>query len=248
MHMDRPATEALGGAALELNGIARRFGRRWVLRGIDLQIPAGQVVAVTGRNGSGKTTLLRIACTALRPTRGRASIFGHDLVDEAARIRALVGAMAHQPGLYEDLTAAENLIFSLRMAGRTVVASDIDAALENVGLLAERNERVRGFSAGMRRRVALARLLLRPPSLLLLDEPYASFDEDGIGRVNELARAVADGGGAALVATHDIARARLVMDRHVHIENGRILERIAGDGLVDGVPSPTPLRSLQGGG
>lgn len=206
--------------ALELDRIARRFGHRWVLRGIVLRLERGVVLGVTGRNGSGKTTLLRICSTALRPTRGAGAIFGHDLVEDAADIRAMVGFLAHQAGIYDDLTARENLAFSLRMAG---VASDdttIDAALDRAGLLCERDSRVRGFSAGMRRRLALSRLFLRPPRLLLLDEPYASFDTDGIKAVNAFAREVADAGGAALVATHDVRRGRAVLDRVVHIEHG----------------------------
>src|SRR5690606_16945753 len=177
--------------AVALHGLARRFGRRWVLRGIDLRVEPGEVVALTGRNGSGKTTLLRVCATALRPTRGTGEVFGNDLVRDADAIRELIGFLGHHPGLYDDLTAAENLVFACRMAGMPASESAVVAALEQVGLAEERKERVRGFSAGMRRRLALARLLLRPPRLLLLDEPYASFDADGILLVNRFASRIA---------------------------------------------------------
>lgn len=208
--------------ALELENVARRFGRRWVLRGVTLDVRAGESVALMGRNGSGKTTLLRVIATLLRPTRGRGSVFGHELVKEADEIRALVGVLGHHAGLYDDLTASENLRFAMQMYGLSTPRSDIERALDEVGLGLEVQERVRGFSAGMRRRLALARLMLRPPRLLLLDEPYAAFDQAGIDQVNAYVRKIVDGGGAALVITHDLARARGVAERVLRIEDGRI--------------------------
>ena len=211
--------------AVRLEGLARRFGLRWVLRGADLEVGRGEIVGLTGRNGSGKTTLLRIVATALRPTRGTGRIFGLELVREAAEIRELVGILGHEAGLYDDLTAAENLAFAERMRGRRPEPAALDRVLERVSLEAERDERVHGFSAGMRRRLALARLLLDPPSLLLLDEPYASFDADGIERVNDFAAEVAAGGGAALIATHDLVRGQRVIQRTIGIEDGRTSDR-----------------------
>jgi heme exporter protein A len=217
-------------AAVRLTGVARRFGQRWVLRGVDLTVEPGEVLVMTGRNGSGKTTLLRIVGTLLRPTRGTATVFGHDTVRSPEGIRELVGLLGHNNALYDDLTAAENLAFSLRMAGRSADGAAIAATLEQVGLSHVRRERVRGFSAGMRRRLGLARLLLRPPRLLLLDEPYASFDQDGIEVVNDFAAATARRGGVVLLTTHDLARAVDVMSRRVHIADGRLTEVLAGGG------------------
>jgi heme exporter protein A len=209
---------------IELRGLAQRFGRRWVLRGLDARVERGEVIALTGRNGSGKTTLLRICGTLLRPTRGTGSVFGLDFVQQAGAIRHKVGMLAHDAGLYATLTAEENLEFAQRMSGRSVDHRAIEGVLEKVGLGGHERERVGGFSAGMRRRLALARLLLRPPSLLLLDEPYASFDVDGIELVNAFTQAVARAGGIALIATHDLPRARFVLTRRLHIENGRFAE------------------------
>jgi heme exporter protein A len=210
--------------AILLEGIARRFGQRWILRGIDLAVGAGEVLVLTGRNGSGKTTLLRIVGTMLRPTRGTASVFGFDTVREPEGIREVVGLLGHNTALYDDLTAAENLVFSLRMAGQSAETAAVEAALSQVGLMHVRRERVRGFSAGMRRRLGLARMLLRPPRLLLLDEPYASFDQDGIDVVNEFALETARRGGVVVLSTHDITRAAEVMTRRVHIADGRLTE------------------------
>lgn len=238
-----------GVAALALQGIVRRFGRRWVLRGASLRVEPGEVVALTGRNGSGKTTLLRVIATALRPTRGSARVFGMDVVAEAAAVRELVGLLAHHAGLYEDLTASENLAFAQRMYGGAADARRTAAVLDQVGLARERGERVRGFSAGMRRRLALARVLLRPPRLLLLDEPYASFDADGIQLVNRFAAQVAAAGGAVVVATHELTRARGLMDRTVRIEDGVLVERdVAADVEADGaVGGWVRLQAVEGG-
>lgn len=208
--------------AVELDNIARRFARRWVLRGASMQVGAGEIVGVLGRNGSGKTTLLRVIATTLRPTRGTGSVYGNELVQDADAVRDCVGVLGHHSGLYDDLTAAENLRFATQMSGLKLPRERLLEALHDVGLADEANERVRGFSAGMRRRLALARLILRPPQLLLLDEPYAAFDQHGIDFVNQFVRATAARGGAALVVTHDPARASDVTHRMVRIVDGRI--------------------------
>ena len=212
------------GPAVELTSVARRFSRRWVLRGADLTVKRGEAIALMGKNGSGKTTLLRVIATLLRPTRGSGKVFGCDLVREADEVREFIGFLGHHAGLYDDLTARENLLFSTRMAGLSDDHAAIDRALEHVGLEAERNERVRGFSAGMRRRLALGRILLRRPQLLLLDEPYAAFDATGIVLVNKFAREIAEQGGTVIIVTHDYPRARDAVDRVVRIENGLVLE------------------------
>ena len=208
--------------AVDLQNIARRFARRWVLRGASLQVEPGEIVGVLGRNGSGKTTLLRVISTTLRPTRGTGSVYGNELIRDADAVRDCVGILGHYAGLYDDLTALENLRFATRMSGMNTARERLIEALHDVGLADEAQERVRGFSAGMRRRLALARLILRPPQLLLLDEPYAAFDQHGIDFVNQFVRRTAARGGAAIVVTHDPARAADVTQRMVRIIDGRI--------------------------
>lgn len=214
--------------AISLEGVARRFGNRWALRGVSLGAGAGESLMLLGRNGSGKTTLLRLLATAIRPTRGRGAIFGHDLSSRANAIRPLVAYLGHDPGLYGDLSARENLRFSERMRRpsddvRTREAR-IDAMLERVSLVRHADERTRGFSAGMKRRVALGRVLLAEPRVLLLDEPYAAFDAAGIALVNEIVTQTCAAGGCVLMATHDPERSSEVATRTLRMESGVLLE------------------------
>lgn len=189
-----------------------------------MQVQPGEIVALLGRNGSGKTTLLRVIATTLRPTRGTGTVYGRQLVKEADEVRENIGVLGHYAGIYDDLTASENLRFATRMAGMKVPREQIIDALQQVGLADEAKERARGFSAGMRRRLALARLILRPPRLLLLDEPYASFDQSGIDLVNQFVHKTAASGGAAIIVTHDPTRVAEVTRRMVTIVDGRIEE------------------------
>lgn len=212
----------MGRDGVVVEGVAKRFGRRWALRGASFRAEPGTAVALMGHNGSGKTTLLRIIATSLRPTRGGGTVFGHELVKEADAIREHVGALYHAPGVYSDLTARENLEFAHRMWGGTS-SVDVDAALDRVGLSSAADELVRAFSSGMTRRLSLARLIMRPPRLLLLDEPYASFDADGIELVNQIVRETVDRGGIALIATHDPERSAAVVDRVITLQEGRVV-------------------------
>lgn len=209
---------------MALEAVARRYGRHWALRGISLEVEPGEIVGLIGRNGSGKTTLLRVMATLVRPTRGEGRIWGHDLRRGRQEIREVVGLLGHTTGLYEDLTAAENLVFASRMRGLRLDRAEVAAALDGVGLAREHDRRVRTFSSGMRRRLALGRLLLAPPRLLLLDEPYASFDPEGIAQLERFVRGVAEEGGAAVVATHDLPRAGRLVTRFVRLEAGRVAD------------------------
>lgn len=205
--------------------MTRRFGRRWALRGVSLRVAPGEIVGIEGHNGSGKSTLLRIAATAIRPTSGSVVVYGTPVQEDPDGARAQVGLLSFQPGLYDDLSARENLVFASRMLD--LKAPNIDAILERVGLLAEAEERVRTFSSGMQRRLALGRLLLQAPRVLLLDEPYNSFDRQGIQLVNEVVLAVRDAGGCALIVLHDRHIAERILDRGVRLRQG-IIDVAAG--------------------
>ena len=206
--------------AIDAQGLGKRFGIRWVLRGVTFRVHSGEAVALLGENGSGKSTILRILGTLLRPNAGSAAIAGGDVVTDAARVRALAGYLAHTPGLYEDLTARENLTFAADMLG--LPHSTADSSLERVGLGSAAATRVRGFSAGMQRRLALARLIMRKPRVLLLDEPYSNLDESGVALMNSVISEVVGNGGAALLALHELAPAREILGRTLSLSDGRI--------------------------
>jgi heme exporter protein A len=206
--------------AIDASAVARRFGTRWVLRGVSLQVRAGEVVGLLGANGSGKSTLLRIFGTLLRPNAGAARVYGHDVVRAADQVRGAVGYLAHTPGLYDDLTARENLQFAAAMLGAGH-APDVEAVLARVGLSHAGDERVRGFSAGMERRLAVARMLLAKPRLLLLDEPYSNLDAEGIAMMSGIITEAARRGGAALVVLHELAPAAGILGRTITLRDGR---------------------------
>jgi heme exporter protein A len=218
-------TGAASTLAIDATGVARRFGTTWVLRGITLRVRAGEVVGLLGANGSGKSTLLRILATLLRPHAGELRVWGHDVARAPHEVRSLIGYLAHSPALYDDLTARENLAFAASMLGRD--ARDVDGVLDRVGLLHAGARQVRGLSAGMQRRLALARLMLVRPRLLLLDEPYSNLDTDGIQLVNSLVTEWCDEGTAALVVLHELAPAVGVLNRTVSIRDGRIATQLS---------------------
>jgi heme exporter protein A len=220
--------------AVDLSDVAHRLGNRWALRGLTLRIQPGEVVAVVGPNGSGKTTLLRVLATALVPARGSGRVFGYDLTRDADAIREIVGMLGQATGLYDDLSAAENLAFALRMYGCVPTTAAIQSALQAVGMDTRASERVRTLSSGMRRRVALARVLLRRPRLLLLDEPYNTLDATGVEVVDTMIHETARSGGAVLVVSHDLGRAAGGhFDRVVTLQAGRI----AAEARASGSPS-----------
>jgi heme exporter protein A len=206
--------------AVELNAITRLFGSVPALVRADVRVAPGEVLLLRGPNGAGKTTLLRIVATALSPTYGRGSVLGFDLVREREAIRRHTDLLSHRTRLYEDLSAAENLRFWCRLLG--LDHAGIPATLDRMGLLEVAGERVRGFSQGMRQRVAIARTLLRRPQILLLDEPYTGLDAEAHHAVDDLIRDSSRDGRAVVVATHHPMQQGLA-DRVLHLDGGRIV-------------------------
>ena len=202
---------------VQAQGLSRRFGRRWALAGVDLELVQGESFLVVGANGSGKTTLLRLVGTALRASRGELKLFGLDPARDLFRIRAELAMLSHQSGLYDDLSAAENLSVVARLAG---VKDETELWLERVGL-EPRPEPVRTYSAGMRKRLSFARLLAQRPSLVLLDEPYGQLDPEGFDLVDGLIRDLAQDGASVLVASHLVGRAALHCDRALLLHEGQ---------------------------
>jgi heme ABC exporter ATP-binding subunit CcmA len=207
---------------VHLAGVRKTYGAVLVLDDITLDVRAGEAVALLGANGAGKTTLLKIAATLVRPSRGRVVVAGHDCLREAEAARRHLGLVAHGSHLYEDLTARENLRFWTVLGGHAADRSRLDEALAAVELDTVGDERVRTFSAGMKRRLTLARFALVPPRVLLLDEPSAGLDQRGRKWLEAFLQAFKGGGGAIVMATHSFGRELGVADRIVILADGRI--------------------------
>ena len=193
-----------------------------MLDGVDLDVAAGEAVALLGANGAGKTTLLKIVATLLRPTRGTAQVAGHDCVRDAESARAVLGVVTHGNHIYEDLTARENLAFWARLRGQPADTDTLTGALADVDLDRHATARVRTFSAGMRRRLALARLSLTTPRVLRLDEPFAGLDQRARKWLEGRLEAFKAGGGALLMATHSFGRELGLSDRLAILAAGRV--------------------------
>ena len=202
--------------------VRKVFGLVPVLDGVSLDIRGGEAVALLGANGAGKTTLLKILATLLRPTRGTATIAGHDVARAPEAVRPLLGVVAHGAWVYDDLTARENLRFWSTLGGLHTGADELTAALAGVGLERAADVRVRTFSAGMKRRLSLARVMLARPRVLLLDEPFAGLDQRAKKWLEERLEALKAGGAALLMVTHSFGRELGVADRLSILAGGRI--------------------------
>jgi heme ABC exporter ATP-binding subunit CcmA len=193
-----------------------------VLDAIDLDVRAGEAVALLGTNGAGKTTLLRIFATLARPTGGQVRVAGADCAREPEAARRQLGFLAHGSWLYEDLTAVENLRFWTTLAGLAPDGPGLRAALAAVELERWSDVRVRTFSAGMKRRLSIARLVIARPRVLLLDEPFTGLDQWGSKWLEEHLQAFKSAGGALLMSTHSFGRGFGVADRAAILAGGRI--------------------------
>ena len=196
-------------AALELRALTRRYGERLALADLTFTLEAGQTLAVLGPNGAGKTTLLRLLATLLRPHSGELRVLGHALPQEGWAVRGRIGLLGHEPLLYRELTARENLAFHAALHG--VEAGRAEQLLITVGMERRADEPLRTLSRGMVQRVAVCRALLHDPELLLLDEPRANLDpaanelvEPLIGRASGRTRVIVSHDPAGLLAEADL--------------------------------------------
>ncbi|HEY7525658.1 MAG TPA: heme ABC exporter ATP-binding protein CcmA [Candidatus Limnocylindria bacterium] len=227
-----PTREQTPPPAVATQELARLFGRSAALAGVSLQVEPGATVALLGPNGAGKTTLLRILATSLRPSFGMALVDGVDVARQPDLVRGRVAYLSHATALYDDLTAAENLRFAATMRGLPDAGAAVATALTRVQLDADADRRVRGFSAGMRHRLALGRLLLGRPSLVLLDEPHATLDADGMTLVDELIAGWQASGTTVLVASHQADRVTRLADGWARLDGG-LLVGMGGRGISE---------------
>jgi heme exporter protein A len=204
-------------AAIELDGLERRYGERVALAGVSARVEAGQTLAVLGGNGAGKTTLLRVLAGLLRPHGGAVRVLDADLPAERWKLPGKVGYLGHDPLLYRDLTGRENLRYHARLHG--VAERRVDVVLGQVGMERRADDPIRELSRGMVQRIAVARAVLHEPPLLLLDEPRANLDpaaaellEPLIGRAS---------GRTRVLVSHDVAGALAEADVVLRLRRGR---------------------------
>lgn len=209
---------------IEAINVTKAFGLRPVLRGVNLTVEPGEFLTLFGPNGAGKTTFLRILSTLSRPTTGQVRVGGYVLPQQATAVRAILGVVSHQPLLYGDLSAEENLAFYGRMYGIPPEEREarIAEVTEAVGLEKRRADLVRTFSRGMQQRLAIARAILHDPPVLLLDEPYTGLDQDAAATLDRALREVALRGRTVVMTTHDLARGISMADRVAILSKGKI--------------------------
>ena len=218
-------------AMIETRRLVKRFGVKTVLRQLDLQINQGEFVALLGPNGAGKTTLLRILASLARPTLGQITIAGYHLPQQAAAVRRKLGVLSHQPLLYGDLSAEDNLRFFGRLYGIPALETRLTETLVLVGLENRRRDLVRTFSRGMQQRLAIGRAVLHQPEVLLLDEPHTGLDQDACEMLDSVLRQLTGSGQTVLMTSHDLARASGLAERFDVLSRGKIVASVSNQAL-----------------
>jgi len=209
------------GWAIEASGLGRRYGRRWALADVSLSVRRGARLLVAGRNGSGKSTLLRVLATAARADRGSARVAGCDIRQQRAGVRERVAFLGHASCLYEALSARENLQVAASFLERGA-GDRVGDLLRTVGLGDRADDPVSAFSAGMRKRLAVARTLLQQAEVYLLDEPYGELDPPGFRLLDAALDELKAKGKTVLLASHLLERGRKQCDEALVLEEGRL--------------------------
>ena len=231
---------------IEVHSLVKTFGLKPVLRGLNLHLEGGEFVALLGPNGAGKTTLLRILASLARPSLGEVRLAGHRLPGDAAAIRRILGVVSHQPLLYGDLTAEENLRFYARLYSLPQAKRRIDEILEMVGLDRRRRDRVREYSRGMQQRLAIGRAVLHDPLILLFDEPHTGLDQEASAMLDGVLRQVAGRGRTVLMTSHDLLRAADLASR-IDVLSGGVIARSLSRGQAEWDDLPALYRAVAHG-
>lgn len=192
-----------------------------LLSGVNLDLAPSSLNVVTGANGAGKTSLLRLLGGLVTLTSGAGVVAGVDLKGDVRELRRRVGWLGHEGSFYDDLSASENLVFAAKALARPT--SEVANVLERVGLSSRATTSAKKLSAGQRRRLGLAWLLLRRPELWLLDEPYASLDDDGRTFFDQLIGDVVESGATVVVSAHDPLRSSALAPRTITLAGGLVV-------------------------
>ena len=220
--------------AIEVAGLAKRYGKIEALRGVDLAVPEGAVFGLVGPNGAGKTTLIKTLVGALRPSDGEVRVLGLEPLKDRSELRQCIGYMPQFPALYEDLSARDNIEFFGAAHRMPDLRGKVEDVLRLIELTARAKDPVHTLSGGMKRRVSLAGALVHRPKMLFLDEPTAAVDPQLRSRLWETFRKLAKSGVTLFISTHLMDEAMLC-NRVAILREGRI------------IASDTPRRILQKG-
>lgn len=227
----------MGNDGIAVRKLWKYYGDYPALRDITLEIAQGSCCALLGRNGAGKTTLLRILAGLSPYQQGEISLLGQS--PRIHQTRRIAGFLGHGIGVYEDLTAAENLKFFARVHGLKNTSSCVSKWLSRVGLERVANIPIRQYSRGMRQRLALARTFQHEPAVLLLDEPFTSLDDKAIAMLSELLVEARQRGATIVLSTHQLREALAIASHVALIENGKL--RFAGDRTIEMLSDPSLL-------
>jgi len=231
--------------AVETVALSRRYGPRWALAQLDVRFERGRAAMIVGRNGSGKSTLLRLVATAIRPDHGTLRVLGIDAARDRDRVRQDVALLSHASYLYDALSALENLQVAARFLGRDASRATLLPLLAEVALAERADDPVSTFSAGMRKRLSLARTLLQNATVVLLDEPYGELDPPGFRMVDRLFALLRGRSATILMATHLLDRGAALCDDGIVLEEGRLqwagaAKDLPNEGGLDPASLPEP--------
>ncbi|WP_135612725.1 ABC transporter ATP-binding protein [Methanococcoides sp. AM1] len=210
---------------LSLSNVSKSYGNVPVLKGIDLDIKKGEFIAILGANGAGKTTLVKIMSTLSSPSEGSVEIRGHNVAEDPASVRSMIGMISHETYLYNDLTAEENLRFFGKMYGISAgyLEDRINELLEQVELSGRSDDRVATFSRGMKQRLSIARSLIHEPALLFLDEPYTGLDQHASLTFEKVLQDLDPEDTTRVMVTHDITNTFKMCSRVLILDEGIIV-------------------------
>ena len=220
------------GPAVRAEGLARRFGHRLAVSGIDLEISRGEFVAIFGPNGAGKTTLLKLLCGLLRPSSGEVNLLDLASGSNPEEARRRMGYIAHASFLYRGLSARENLSFYASLYDVADPGRRIQVMLDRVGLATRAADPVRTFSRGMLQRLAIARALLHQPDLLFLDEPYTGLDREATEILRGLLEEMRGRGGTVMMVTHNLERGLSAASRVLLMSRGHLVDDRPAAGIT----------------
>jgi heme ABC exporter ATP-binding subunit CcmA len=217
---------------IEIKDLSKKFGRHVALDGISLSVSPGESFAILGPNGAGKTTLVRVLSTLLKPTSGTVKIAGYDVAEEPEKIKRQIGVVSHNPFLYDDLTAFENLAFYADLYG--VGQENIDALIKKVDLYERKDNLVEEFSRGMKQRLSIARALLHEPQILILDEPGSGLDIQSKRMFYGTIKGLNEKGATVLLTTHYLEEVEELCQKAAILDRGTVrasgtLDEIKGE-------------------